>query len=92
MAVNYVSQDKKHAVLFAYDINTRYMEPLQNVKLQGLDPKKNYRIEEINLMPGQKSRLNGNGEVFSGDYLMKIGLEAFTATRTNSRVIEITEQ
>lgn len=92
MAINYVSQDKKHAVLFAYDIHPRYLEPLQNVKLQGLDPKKNYRIEEINLMPGQKSRLNGNGEVFSGDYLMKIGLEAFTATRTNSRVIEITEQ
>ena len=91
MAINYVSQDKKHAVLFAYDIHPRYLEPLQNVKLQGLDPKKNYRIEEINLMPGQKSRLNGNGEVFSGDYLMKIGLEAFTATRTNSRVIEITE-
>jgi len=89
MAINYVNQDKNHAVLFAYDIHTRYKEPLQNVCLQGLDPNKQYLVEEINLMPGQKSSLKDNGKTFSGDYLMKIGLEAFSQNRIQSRVIEL---
>ncbi|MCR4824755.1 MAG: alpha-galactosidase [Bacteroidales bacterium] len=89
MAVNYVSQDRRHAVLFAYDIHPRYKEPLQNVRLQGLDADRNYQVEEINLMPGQASSLKGNGQVYSGDYLMKIGLEAFTQNGLQSRVIEI---
>ncbi len=90
MAVNYVSQDKKHAVLFAYDINTRYMEPVDKVRIQGLDPNRQYRIEEINLMPGQKSRMKGNAQTFSGDYLMKVGIDALTPNRLQSRVVEIT--
>lgn len=92
MAVNYVSQDKKHAVLFAYDINTRYMEPVDKVRIQGLDPNRQYCIEEINLMPGQKSRMKGNGQTFSGDYLMKVGIDALTPNRLQSRVVEITAE
>ena len=92
MAVNYVSQDKKHAVLFAYDINTRYMEPVDKVRIQGLDPNRQYRIEEINLMPGQKSRMKGNAQTFSGDYLMKVGIDALTPNRLQSRVVEITAE
>jgi alpha-galactosidase len=48
-----------------------------------------YRVKEINLMPGRKSNLSGNEKIFSGDYLMKIGLNAFTTSQTNSRVIEL---
>lgn len=92
MAVNYVNSEKNHAVLFTYDIHTRYKEILQNVCLQGLDPSAKYLVEEINLMPGQKSRLPENGKTFSGDYLMKIGLQAFTQEQLRSRVIEITKQ
>ncbi|MGL5272125.1 MAG: alpha-galactosidase [Phocaeicola sp.] len=92
MAVNYVSKDSNKAVLFAYDLNPRYQEKLIAVKLQGLDPAKMYKVEEINLMPGKNSTLKNNGKVFSGDYLMKVGLEAFTAIPTQSRVIELTAQ
>lgn len=42
MAVNYVSQDKGKAVLFAYDVYPRFQEKLIAVKLQGLDPHKMY--------------------------------------------------
>lgn len=87
-----VSENKQSAVMFAYDIHPRYAENLTPVKLQGLDPAKQYRIQEINLMPGAKSNLPMNGQVVSGDYLMNVGLNVFTTRQTNSRVIEITAQ
>lgn len=92
MSVMYVGQDQAKAVLYAYDINPRFQEKLFPVKLQGLDPAKMYKVEEINLMPGRKSNLNANGKVFSGDYLMKAGLPVFTTGQNQSRVIEITAQ
>lgn len=91
MSVMYVGQGQEKAVLFAYDIHPRFDEKLLPVKLQGLDPSKMYRVEEINLMPGKKSGLRTNGKVFSGDYLMKAGLDVFTNNQTHSRVIEISE-
>jgi len=90
MAVNYVSTDSKKAVLFAYDIHPRFQEKLMPVKLQGLDPYKRYKVEEINLMPNGKSVLAGNGKVFSGDYLMKVGLHVFGFNSMQSHVIELT--
>ena len=92
MAVNYVSADRSMAVLFAYDIHPRYQEKLLPVKLQGLDPDKLYRVEEINLMPGTSSTLQAHGQTLSGDYLMKVGLEAFTFGNMQSRVVKLTAQ
>ena len=92
MAVNYVTKDQNKAVLFAYDVHPRYQEKLMRVKLQGLDAQKNYKVEEINLMPGTESTFKANGKVFSGDYLMKIGLDVFGFAQTQSHVIEVTAQ
>lgn len=90
MAVNYVSHDRNKAVLFAYDLHPRYKEVLRNVKLQGLVADRLYRIDEINLMPGEKPSLEAHGKVLSGDYLMKIGLNVFTSIDMTSHVVEIT--
>lgn len=92
MAVNYVSKDSDKAVLFAYDIHPRFQEKLLAVKLQGLDPHKMYKVEEINLMLGTQSTLQANGKIYSGDYLMKVGLDVFGYAPTQSRVIEFTAQ
>ena len=92
MAVNYVSKDSNKAVLFAYDIHPRFQEKLLSVKLQGLDPHKMYKVEEINLMPGTQSTLQANGKIYSGDYLMKVGLDVFGYASTQSRVVELTAQ
>ena len=92
MAVNYVSQDKSQAILFAYDIHPRFQEKLMAVKLQGLNPDAMYKIEEINLMPHTASTLKANGKVLSGDYLMKVGLDVFGFAQTRSHVISITAQ
>ncbi|MDR0538000.1 MAG: alpha-galactosidase [Tannerellaceae bacterium] len=89
-AVAHVSKDKSKALLFAYDIHPRYAEKLLPVKLQGLDASRMYKVEEINLVPGTHSHLRENGKTCSGDYLMKIGLNALSSSQTTSRVIEIT--
>ena len=63
MAVNYVSQDKAKAVLFAYDLHPRYSEPQQAVRLQGLDANRTYLVKEINLMPNTTSSLSYNDQI-----------------------------
>ena len=89
MAVMYAAPDKGKAVLYAYDIHPRFGEKLLPVKLQGLDAARMYKVEEINLMPGGKTpRVRS----YSGDYLMKVGLNVFTTRQTNSRVIELTAE
>ena len=86
-AINYVSKDKQRAVLFAYDLHPRYKEPLMNVKMQGLDADKVYTVKETNLMPGKESDLECNGKQYSGDYLMKVGLNVFSQTDGTSHVL-----
>lgn len=89
-SVMHVDKNKDKAVVYAYDLHPRFGEKLFPVKLQGLDPVKKYLVEEINLMPGKKSRLKSNGGIFTGDYLMKVGLNLLTGAHTSSRIIEIT--
>jgi alpha-galactosidase len=94
-AVAHVSKDKKKALLYVYDIHPRYAEPLFPVKMQGLDARKNYKVEEINRMPGndlRSSKAPTSLQVYSGDYLMKVGLPLFTTRPTSSRIMEITEE
>ena len=88
-AVEYVDKSKKEAVLFAYDLSPRFNEKLPSVKLQGLDPDKKYLVQEINLMPGTESKFAQNKKVFTGDYLMKVGLDVFTYNHNTSMVVEI---
>jgi alpha-galactosidase len=92
VSVIFVDDAKNKAVLFAYDVFPVRNETLLPVKLQGLDPNRRYKVEETNLMPGESSDFVSNGKTFSGNYLMKVGLNVFTAQHTHSRIIEITEQ
>ena len=92
MSLMYTSPDKNKAVLYTYDIHPRFGEKLLPVKLQGLDAKKMYKVKEINLMPNSKSNLAANEKTYSGDYLMKVGINAFTTNQAFSRVIELTAE
>lgn len=88
----FVGKDKKTAAVFAFDIHPRYAEKTLPVRLQGLDINKMYRVKEINMMPGSNFSLKGNDQVFSGEYLMNVGLDLFTTQQLNSRLIEITAE
>lgn len=92
MALNYVSKDARKALLFAYDVHPRFQEKMLAVKLQGLDPNRMYKVKEINLMPGVPSCLFADGKSFSGDYLMKVGLDVFGFASMQSKVIELTAE
>lgn len=88
-ALDYVSKDKNLAVLFAFNLAPRFGEKIMRVKLQGLDPAKRYLVEEINMMPAARSGMRQNGKILSGDYLMKIGLDALAGSHYSSRVIRL---
>lgn len=91
-AVNYVSQDKGKSVVFAYDLHPRYQEPVHNVRLQGLDANRMYTVKEINLMPDTKSALDCDGQQYSGDFLMKVGLNILSPNTATSHVLELTAE
>lgn len=91
-AVIYIDEQKNNAVLFAFDMHPRYAENIQPLKLKGLNPNKQYKIKEINLLPETNSSLSSNEQILSGDYLMKVGIPVFTSRHTTSKVIELIQQ
>ncbi|MDD3107762.1 MAG: alpha-galactosidase [Alistipes sp.] len=90
-AMMYTEPDRAHAVVFAFDMTPRWGEylSLRSVRLQGLDPARNYRITELNRMEGA-STVGCDGQVYSGDYLMKVGLPLFSTGTYVSHVLELT--
>ena len=87
-----VSDYKAHGILFAYDIHPRYGETILPTRLQGLDPEAKYRVKEICLMPGRQSWLSCNDKVYTGDYLMKVGIKVTSANDLVSHIIEVTRE
>ncbi len=87
-----VTDDKSRSLVFAYDIHPRFMANLLPTKLEGLDASAHYYVKEINLMPGEKSRLSYDGKAYTGDYLMKIGLMVTSTNGMNSRILELTRE
>ena len=86
-----VSETKDHAILAIYDMHPDFNEQLLPTRLQGLDPDAEYKIEEICLMPGEKSNFTFDGRVFSGDYLMKVGLNLIGGKDMDSHIVELTK-
>ena len=89
-ATQFVAKDKSQSVLFTFNKYPCYDEQNYPVRLAGLDPDRYYRVREINLMPNKQSWLSCNDNVYSGDYLMTVGLDVLTAHKLVSHVIEIT--
>lgn len=86
------SSDKSRAVVFNYLTNTRFMQTAtqQPVKLKGLDATKNYTVKEINLYPGTNSPVNAS-MVYSGNFLMTIGINPDVNGRRTSVLLEVNE-
>ena len=58
------------------------------IKMQGLDQKKQYRIEEVNLYPGAKSPID-SVKIYSGDFLMKVGFNPEANAKRTSVILRI---
>lgn len=90
-AVMYVNEKKSSGVLFNYLVNYRYGEGSKfPIRLKGLDPTKKYRLEEINVYPGEASTIQGN-TTFTGEFLMNIGFNPQLDVKRTSVVIRISE-
>ena len=91
-ALMYVKADKSNAIVFNYLVSTRIMISTAErpVKLDGLDANKKYSIKEINLYPGRSSRINPD-KVYSGDFLMKVGINPGINLRRTSVILEVNE-
>ncbi|GAB4024094.1 alpha-galactosidase [Spirosoma koreense] len=88
----YVSEAQDRAVWFTYLTRNRYKAGSQApIKLKGLNPDKTYKIQELNVYPGTRSSINADPSVYSGNYLMTIGVNPQVDSRRESVVLEVTE-
>ena len=86
----YVNENKTQSVLFSYTLHPLTDPNYSSVRLEGLDAKKRYKVKEINVMPQARNTFEESGNVYSGDFLMKIGLKVSSSWQQTSVVLEIT--
>jgi len=72
----YVTDSKDKSVVFVYQTQRMFGDFYPNIKLQGLDPEKKYKVTEINVEPKSKKKFNDDESVYSGEFLMNQGLNA----------------
>lgn len=91
-ALMYVNPDKSKAIVFNYLVNNRFSITATErpVVLNGLNPKKKYTVEEINLYPGVSSSI-ASDKVYTGDFLMKAGFNPNVDLKRTSVLLEIKE-
>lgn len=71
-AMSYITKNKNKALFFAFSLDFHERTILPNFKMKALEPQTKYKIKELN--PVTKKGFWGDGQVFSGEYLMEIGL------------------
>ncbi|WP_321347832.1 alpha-galactosidase [uncultured Draconibacterium sp.] len=80
----FVAKDKSEAVFYAFSLEPHLRGIYPTIKLNGLDTNKKYQIKEFN--KNGKSRFWGDGQTFSADYLMNVGVELLIADQFESAV------
>ena len=85
----YVSKEKDAAVVMAYSFEFHGRDRFLEFKLDGLDKNKKYKLTELNPAKGRKPYW-GEGMVFTGDELMKIGLNINDSDMFDSFVFLLT--
>jgi len=91
-AISYVNQAKDTAIMFNYYVATLYNNNISiPIKLKGLDPDKTYKVEEVNLYPNTKSPID-NQRIYSGQFLMTIGINPEADAKRTSVILKIIAQ
>lgn len=90
-AINYVSQNKEAALLMVYSHAHHRRYERNVVKMQGLNPKTMYRVNEVNL-EGKKSHITFNNQLVSGEVLMNVGIWVNLRRPLVSAVFKLTEE
>ena len=83
-SLSYVAPDRTTAVIFVYQLRESTPAPLRP---RGLDPARRYRVRELNLGPGARSRLELQDRVVDGATLMERGFSSPLRRPLDSAVI-----
>jgi alpha-galactosidase len=86
----YVSEERNRAVVYAFNMDKNLTYRYPALKLKGLNPDKRYKITEINMQRPQNASPSV-GKVFTGEYLMKAGININMRRAYQSAVFELTE-
>jgi len=91
-SIQYVDDAKSSSVVFSFLVSDRFQSfySVEPILLKGLDANKIYKIEEINVFPGEISEIDQE-ITYSGEYLMKFGFNPLVTDKRKSVVIKITE-
>ena len=84
-ALNFVSPDRRHAVVFAFQLKEGANRP---VFPQGLDPAQRYTVRELNPAPGREA-IPQEGNSLTGAELMAGGVRPSCANAIEASVIEL---
>lgn len=91
-AYMYVNENKDEAVVFNFLIRKEVYPKPATIVLQGLDPEKQYVLKEVNKNPDDWSRFSKyENKTFSGDYLMRVGLNFEMHNELESVVFKLNE-
>ncbi len=74
VSLMYVSDDSTKAVAFVYQTQRMFGDFYPPIKLNGLNPVKNYKVTEINVAAKDQKKFTEAASVYSGEFLMKQGL------------------
>jgi alpha-galactosidase len=84
-AINFVSPDRKRAVVFVFQLKDGTAAP---VHLLGLEPENRYTLHELNPPPGRSSLAN-EAQSFTGKELMRDGIVPPCSQALEACVIEL---
>ncbi|KMQ65840.1 alpha-galactosidase [Chryseobacterium angstadtii] len=84
-----IDQSKNKALLYTYNLQTQLGDHFTPIYCRGLDPDKKYQLRELNLEDEDHPQLPQNKKIFSGDFLMKVGLQWFLKGSLKSSIIEL---
>ena len=87
----YVNEEQSEAVVFNFLIRKEIYPTPPVFTLQGLDPQKKYKLQEINKGNGWSRFDKYEGKTFSGEYLMNVGLNFAMYDEYESVVFKLTE-
>ena len=89
VALMYALEDRSHAVVYAYLLKKEITGNTQIIYMKGLAPEKQYRLHELNKIPGRWSRFDSlEGKTYSGAYLMNHGVSFNMSDEYESLVFE----
>lgn len=86
----YSNDEKDRAVFFAYKLEHYANQMKPRFRMAGLDATKTYRLNELNVSPGE-SPCHLHGKVVSGSLLMNTGIEVPLDKEYASRVFELVQ-